>query len=91
MIKIYKSTEIAREDIVSREITAAGVEEVVADIIYDVRKNGDEALLGYAKKFDKIDMTAEELFFLQVPSPVFPLWKRHLMFLFLCSFILYPP
>jgi Na+-translocating ferredoxin:NAD+ oxidoreductase RnfC subunit len=61
MIKIYKSTEIAREDIVSREMAASSVEEVVADIIYDVRKNGDEALLGYAKKFDKSDMTAEEL------------------------------
>jgi histidinol dehydrogenase len=42
-------------------MSAAGVEDVVADIIYDVRKNGDEALLRYAKKFDKIDMTAEEL------------------------------
>ena len=61
MIKIYKSTEIAREDIVSREMTAAGVEDVVADIIYDVRKNGDEALCRYAAKFDKIEMTAADL------------------------------
>lgn len=61
MIKIYKSTEIAREDIVSREMTAAGVEDVVADIIYDVRKNGDEALCRYAAKFDKIEMTPAEL------------------------------
>ena len=61
MIKRYKSTEIAREDIVSREMTAAGVEDVVADIIYDVRKNGDEALCRYAAKFDKIEMTAADL------------------------------
>ena len=61
MIKIYKSTEIAREDIVSREMTAAGVEDVVADILYDVRKNGDEALCRYAAKFDKIEMTAADL------------------------------
>lgn len=61
MIKIYKSQEIAREDIVCREVTAAGVEDTVADILYDVRKNGDEALCRYAKKFDKIDMTPEEL------------------------------
>lgn len=61
MIKIYKSKEIAREDIVCREVTAAGVEDTVADILYDVRKNGDEALCRYAKKFDKIDMTPAEL------------------------------
>lgn len=61
MIKIYKSQEIAREDIVCREVTAAGVEDTVADILYDVRKNGDEALCRYAKKFDKIDMTPAEL------------------------------
>ncbi len=61
MIKIYKSTEIARADIVSRDTASAGVEDTVADILYDVRKNGDEALLRYAKKFDKIDMTAAEL------------------------------
>lgn len=61
MIKIYNSKEIARENIVCREMTSAGVEDTVADILYDVRKNGDEALCRYAKKFDKIDMTPAEL------------------------------
>ncbi|MCF6343993.1 MAG: histidinol dehydrogenase [Devosiaceae bacterium] len=39
------------------------VRETVTDIIIDVRKNGDEALLKYNKKFDNYDVDIENLRF----------------------------
>lgn len=48
-------------DIFSREITASGVEAVVAAIISDVRQNGEAALFAYTKKFDKAELTALEV------------------------------
>ena len=52
MIKILKYGEVANSDIFAREVPTANVSDVVADIIYDVRKNGDAALLSYTEKFD---------------------------------------
>ena len=52
MIKIYKYGEVANEDIFARPESTVNVEEVVADIIADVRKNGDRALKAYCEKFD---------------------------------------
>lgn len=57
MIKILKYGEVENKDIFARAILETDVEKVVADIIYDVRKNGDKALYKYCEKFDgaKID------------------------------------
>ena len=56
MIKIIKYSETKISDILTREIIKTGVEQTVADIISDVIKNGDEALLIYCKKFDGADI-----------------------------------
>lgn len=66
MIKIYNYGEVSNSEIFARENISANVEDVVADILYDVRKNGDKALFAYAAKFDKarlssLEVTPEEM------------------------------
>lgn len=66
MIKIYKRNEISNEEILERSAQTAGVEDIVADIIANVRKNGDSALVEYSKKFDGavddvLEVTKEEI------------------------------
>lgn len=58
MIKILKYGEIAAEEIFARAEGATNVEEIVADIIYNVRKNGDKALFEYCEKFDKAKLNS---------------------------------
>ena len=41
MIKILKYGEVANSEIFARVMPKINVEDIVADIIYDVRKNGD--------------------------------------------------
>ena len=53
MIKILKYNEVDKKDIFARTAPTVDVEDIVADIIYDVRKNGDKALFKYCEKFDK--------------------------------------
>ena len=52
MIRILKYGEVANEDIFARVEPKANVEQIVADIIADVRSNGDSALYKYCEKFD---------------------------------------
>lgn len=52
MIKILKCGDVERDEIFARCESGANVEEVVADIIYNVRKNGDKAIFEYCEKFD---------------------------------------
>ncbi len=52
MIKILEYSKL-KEDIFSREESNFNVEETVKNIIDDVCKNGDNALIYYAEKFDK--------------------------------------
>lgn len=66
MIKIYNYGEVPNSEIFARENISANVEDIVAEIIADVRKNGDEALFAYSKKFDKaelanLEVTKEEI------------------------------
>ena len=61
MIKIYKYGEVPNSEIFARPDMKTGVEDIVADIIYNVRKNGDAALLDYNRKFDKADIDALEV------------------------------
>ena len=60
MIKIMDYAQCGN-DIFIRENEATGVEDIVADIIYDVRKNGDEALYRYSKKFDGAELSNLEV------------------------------
>lgn len=58
MIKPVKYSEKTKREILSRSISdTAAVEQIVKDIIEDVKANGDEALKRYSKKFDKVDLT----------------------------------
>ncbi len=61
MIKIMQYGETSNAEIFARTEPKMNVENIVADIIYDVRKNGDSALYKYAKQFDKADLTSLEV------------------------------
>lgn len=61
MIKIMKYGAISPDEIFARNESELDVSDIVADIIADVRKNGDQALIAYAKKFDKADLTCLEV------------------------------
>ena len=61
MIKIFDTESIAVSEILKREQTSAGVEDIVAEVVANVRKNGDAALKEYTKKFDKADLSALEV------------------------------
>ena len=61
MIKIYNYGEVPNSEIFARENISANVEDIVADIIADVRKNGDKALFAYSKKFDKAELSSLEV------------------------------
>ncbi|MBQ8341335.1 MAG: histidinol dehydrogenase [Clostridia bacterium] len=56
MIKILKYGEVANSDIFARVTPTVDVEAIVADIITNVRKNGDKALYEYCEKFDKVKL-----------------------------------
>lgn len=58
MIKIMKYGEVANKDIFARAEMKLDVESIVADIIYNVRKNGDAALYEYTEKFDKAKLSS---------------------------------
>lgn len=58
MIKILKYGEIDNQDIFIRSTSTSDVQEIVADIIANVRANGDKALYDYTLKFDKAELTS---------------------------------
>ena len=58
MIRIYKYGQVADADIFARVTPAVNVEAIVAQIIADVKVNGDEALLRYCQKFDRATLTS---------------------------------
>ncbi len=66
MIKIMKYGDVPSSEIFSRAVPETDVEGVVADIIANVRNNGDNALKDYTERFDKVRIeelavTAEEI------------------------------
>ncbi|MBR5931710.1 MAG: histidinol dehydrogenase [Lachnospiraceae bacterium] len=58
MIRILKYGEVKNEEIFARTIPTDSVEDVVAEIIANVRAKGDAALIEYEKKFDRADLTS---------------------------------
>ena len=61
MIKIYNYGQVADEEVFARDNIAPDVEGVVAQIIANVIKNGDDALREYAAKFDKVQLDSLEV------------------------------
>ena len=58
MIKIMKYGGVSPDEIFARVEPTVNVTDIVADIIANVRKNGDKALYEYCEKFDKVQLTA---------------------------------
>lgn len=61
MIKILKYEEVSYEEIFSRNDPTVNVSDTVRDIIDNVRKNGDSALLSYCERFDGARLSSLEV------------------------------
>ena len=61
MIRIYQYGEVPNQEIFARTEPTANVSGIVSEIIQDVRRRGDEALLEYTKKFDKAELESLEV------------------------------
>lgn len=66
MIRIMNSGEVSVETLLARKDNTADVSDVVTEIIARVRREGDKALLDYAREFDhaqldSLEVTQEEL------------------------------
>ena len=60
-MKILDYNEIDKSTLFLRRLEDSGVEEIVRSILADVAQNGDSALLAYAKKFDRAELTTLEV------------------------------
>ncbi len=58
MIQILKYGDVENKDIFSRMAPEVDVSATVADIISNVRRRGDAALLEYCEKFDRASLTS---------------------------------
>ena len=62
MINIYEYASLTPQQILNRDLRAeADVEAAVDSILADVRARGDEALLDYARRFDKAELASLEV------------------------------
>ena len=61
MLKILDAGQISLSEILARTEDKRDISGVVANIMDDVRQNGDAALLRYAKEFDKAELDALEV------------------------------
>ena len=61
MIRIYKYGEITKDEIFARTESTVNVEAVVADIIENVKKDKDAALIRYSEKFDGVTLESIEV------------------------------
>ena len=58
MIKILDYNTVQNSEIFARSEATINVEDIVTEIIANVRKNGDKALFEYCEKFDKAVLTS---------------------------------
>lgn len=58
MIKIMKYGEVPNTEIFARSVPKTDVAGTVAEIIKNVRENGDKALFEYCEKFDKAQLSS---------------------------------
>ncbi|MBQ7045719.1 MAG: histidinol dehydrogenase [Clostridia bacterium] len=56
MIKILKYGEVSECEVFARAENTVNVEDVVADIIKNVKQNGDAALYEYSRRFDGVEL-----------------------------------
>lgn len=61
MIPILKVGQVPNSKIFARVIPEADVAAIVADILADVKENGDTAVKAYCAKFDKAELTSLEV------------------------------
>ena len=62
MIKIFEDIKnIDKTLLFNRSLSASGVEDIVSDIIANVRSRGDEALFEYTERFDRAKLTSLEV------------------------------
>ena len=61
MIPILKVGQVPNSEIFARVTPEADVAAIVADIIADVRENGDRAVKAYCARFDKAELTSLEV------------------------------
>ena len=66
MIEILKFDEVKKEEIFARVAEKVDVSDIVADILENVRKNGDKAVLKYCERFDgaklsTLEVTSDEI------------------------------
>ncbi|MBE6536084.1 MAG: histidinol dehydrogenase [Ruminococcaceae bacterium] len=61
MIRTYKYGEITKDEIFARTEPTVNVEAVVAEIIENVKKDKDKALVAYSEKFDGVKLDAIEV------------------------------
>ena len=61
MIKIYEYGEVLDNEIFARPDLKTNIEDVVTDIIKNVREKGDSALYEMAKRFDGATLDAIEV------------------------------
>lgn len=61
MIPILKVGQVPNSEIFARVTPEADVAAIVADIIADVKENGDTAVKAYCAKFDKAELTRLEV------------------------------
>lgn len=61
MIPILKVGQVPNSEIFARVTPAVDVAAIVADIIADVKENGDTAVKVYCAKFDKAELTSLEV------------------------------
>lgn len=61
MIPILKVGQVPNSEIFARVTPEADVAAIVADIIADVKANGDTAVKAYCAKFDKAELTSLEV------------------------------
>lgn len=61
MINLYKYGEVQNSEIFSRASDSFNVEDIVADIISQVKNRGDEAIFEYCEKFDKVKLDSLEV------------------------------
>ncbi|MBE6607293.1 MAG: histidinol dehydrogenase [Ruminococcaceae bacterium] len=62
MIKIFEDIKnIDKTLLFNRSLSASGVEDIVSDIISNVRSRGDEALFEYTERFDRAKLTSLEV------------------------------
>lgn len=60
-MKIQNLKEIDQSTLFLRRLEDSGVEDIVRDIIQTVAQKGDDALIDYAKRFDRAELSALEV------------------------------